>query len=235
MDGSCSRTGLAGLDRAAWAAVSVSREGALLTALTGLVAGPAMQTSGAAENMAFGALVPRLGGTAAIYSDYQSLCDALQLDRGRMLAHTRTYAGVLKGATGHHSYGLVDRVVKVQAHVDATTLDPASEEWFLAKGNEWADAHAKIKVAAHQSYSDQLLVTMLWESTLAAKVCRFAGEALALWPSRRDALGKRPRPPPASEPVLPLAPPAPPHYPSSVGLLPGAVAMRCLPGMGQHA
>ena len=107
--------------------------------LSGLVTPPALQTSGAAESLAFGSLVPRLGDKATLYSDYKALCDVLALDRGRMTVHSRTYGGVLKSAAGHPSYSFVDGVRKVKAHVNIDELDPGSWGRYLAKGNESAD------------------------------------------------------------------------------------------------
>ena len=185
--------------------------------LSGLVTAPALQTSGAAECLAFGSVAPRLQQDAQLFSDYKALCDVLGLDVGRMTVHSRTYGGVFKCAAGHPAFCHVGGVHKVRAHVDLDSLQPGSREWVLAMGNHRADEQAKAKVAAHQPYSDQLLRTMQWESKLAAKVCRYAGEALALWPSRRQAFGPRPRASTDAPPRLPLAPgppaaPALPHF-----------------------
>eukprot|EP00959_Pyramimonas_sp_CCMP1952_P099609 2082402-Pyramimonas_sp.AAC.1 len=66
------------------------------------------------------------------------------------------HAGISVLASAQDSFSALE-IAKVKAHQDLSNLEAGSRDWFVAKGNEWADRVAKLAAAQIPSPSQMAI------------------------------------------------------------------------------
>ena len=148
------------------------------------------QSSPTAEFTAVAAAAQVLRSSATIVTDYQGCISAFA---PRPLGPKRVNTGVVGAAVTLPHFGLLQQpLTKIKAHqsgggiTDKTALDDIA-------GNAIADREAKRAVGRHPTigHKDDIEARI----RLLGRTARFAGKALALWPSVRESLGRLARRP----------------------------------------
>ena len=142
-DGSCGRPWDRTASRAGWAVVKLKPDGGLSAALWGPVPRRFRQSSPVAEHLAMRRLVEVARSEVNPVVDYSGLVRAYGSKYAWHYRAGSPMAGLVRGTISDLGFKLVAGVRKVKAHQDIESLEPGSEEWRLAKGNELADLKAK--------------------------------------------------------------------------------------------
>jgi hypothetical protein len=185
IDGSAQPSAHPGARRAAWSVVAARRpeqdapEGQLLAAAFGPVGADLPQTSGAAELAALAAAAQFARASVTVYTDYATTVRAAA-DPDWQTGRRRKLGGIVRAAKSEAGWKYLT-VVKVKAHQQVDNLRGA--ERFEARGNDAADRFAKQGLALHPPMQEQRRRAAEQDSALAAKVVRYAGKVLALWPA----------------------------------------------------
>eukprot|EP00959_Pyramimonas_sp_CCMP1952_P252504 5275816-Pyramimonas_sp.AAC.1 len=92
--------------------------------------------------------------------------------------------------------GKLRSLAKVVAHLDPDAPGLSAGDRFLRKGNELADAGAKLAVARHPAFDPSLSQELDWKIKVSKSVMSLGAALLPLWP-RVEFLGveRVPRPP----------------------------------------
>ena len=205
-DGSADQLPDPDLNRAGWSVVQVDGEGKLVKAIAGPVPARHPQTSVAAEHHALAGTCMYSQGELLYHGDNKGVTDGWT--SARATGPRSCYAGISRVARAHGEGRVHTTWVKAHVDADKAGLEPGTQQWLDAKGNEHADTwaakgrllHPQQATGAIQAWSADL---KCYTEHLEQVAC-----ALAVWASSDtstiDWRGK-------SEQQQPQPPPPPPR------------------------
>jgi hypothetical protein len=180
-DGHCSRFGVQGMDRAAWGLVQVDHAGMPVAWVRGTVPPDYAQTPQAAEFFAAVHAVDLTDGNATLYDDCLNVVRQFQREVKHWGDESSAYAGAMRTAAKWKTDESFATIEKVKAHVDFQKLQ--GREWFLAKGNDLADHHAKEAGKwLHDRASKEISDDIRQRLKHAAQAVKVMAKVLTLWP-----------------------------------------------------
>ena len=206
IDGSCQNVGPRPWHLATWSVIAQDERGAMTACLSGAVGRQLPQTSAAGEYVAGLAVAHHCGLTDTVFSDYQSLAGLHSLEQSQLAYPGNYYSGVRWLFRSGRAWKPQNKIEKVKAHQDLTSLAEGSPELWQAQGNEHADKQAKFAAARYNRPEPVERELYNMQEVALDAFLRYASEALLLWdaPKRRRPKSKsqaKAKPRPARQPA----------------------------------
>ncbi len=182
IDGSATTPAIRGMARAGCAIVNTDDQDTPLKILRAAVPRHLPQTAQAAEFLAYGLVVGALRGQTTITGDCLNVINAANGHARNVLAHTKTYAGILLSTIAiPERRRLAGHVRWTRAHQKAKGDEPPDVLRDI-KGNDAADAAAKEAVGNHPSLGTEAESQLKYFENRAPHVVRAVVAALRLFP-----------------------------------------------------
>ncbi len=123
-----------------------------------------------------------------MYTDLKALVGLESWPSFKLCDPKSFYAGPRIQARGSKNWPQHAKVLKVKAHQDVEALAPGSQEWLLAKGNQWVDSAAKSGALSHAQLHHVDLIEVGAEEACLKAYLAYVARCLPLWkPEGRSA------------------------------------------------
>ena len=191
IDGSCTRTPIRELNRAAFSVVMVNPSGKAVIKVAAPVWAHLPQTPQAAEYCAYAAAAELAAHGTCVYGDCANVVRDANGPAAAAFSARKAYAGVTRAGRAHEIHDLQgQRLKKVPAHVTMSDNMTATQV-FEAVGNSEADAEAKSALSYHPVKGEELMKALNLTIREAKLVVALAAALLPLWPALPAGLKKR--------------------------------------------